>query len=84
MSEIKNFIRLREIYFDKSQATNCTYRFVKDDIFINPSSIQTLSYDLLEVDGQKDVIIFKLLTSAGWFSGESKELENVFYNEEKP
>lgn len=84
MDDIKYFIKLREIYYDKSQAgASGVHRFVKHAIFVNPDSIYNLSYSLLTVDGQENVVIFSLQTKGGFFSGESKELENVFYKEDK-
>ena len=82
MTDIRQFINLRQIWYDKSQdGASGVHRFVKDAIFINPNSIYNLSFSLMKVDGQEDVVIFSLQTSAGHFSGESKELEVIFHRE---
>lgn len=84
MSDIRNFINLRQIYYDTAgDGANMVHRFVKHATFVNPDSIYNISYSLMKIDGQENVVIFSLQTKGGFFSGESKELENVFYNESK-
>lgn len=85
MSDIRNFINLRQIYYDTAgDGVNMCHRFVKHATFINPDSIYNLSYSLMKVDEQENTVIFSLQTKSGLYSGESKELENVFYREDKP
>ena len=83
MSEIlRHFIKARGISYWQNEPTHeQKYKKVKGDMFINPEFIEHISVQKLHVDGILNYV-FNVKVESGFNLVVSKELENVFVNEE--